>query len=162
MSVANAICVFFSWFSVAALLVMISITLVDVFLRFFFNSPIVGATEIARMMMICLSPAFAKVMLNGNHVKVGAVVDLFGRKGQLAFDTFGHLAAAAICGLMSYQAIIDMQRRMAQSWVYTLLKIPAWPFYAMFAFAMGLFTIAIIIKLISNFADKELYAKQKK
>lgn len=147
-----------SWVAVAALLIMIGVTLADVFLRLVFTSPITGAVEIVRMMMVCMSPAFVAALFANRHVSVGLVVDNLSRKAQLAFDVFGYGLSAIICGVICYQGFVDMARKMAQNQVYTMLKIPTWPFFLIFAIAMGLLAIAIIIKLIDNFNDKDKYA----
>ncbi|MCL2376249.1 MAG: TRAP transporter small permease [Defluviitaleaceae bacterium] len=149
-------------FSIIALLVMLFITLFDILLRQFFNAPITGSIEIARMMMVCMSPAFIAALVEKRHVSVGVFVDMLGRKGQLAFDTFGYLAAATMCGLMSYQGFVDMFRRIDQQAVYSMLRIPTWPFYLLFAVSMGLFAIAIVIYLIDIYLDKERYVKPPK
>ena len=46
------------WISILALVVMIVITIADIFVREVFRNPITGSVEIVRMMMICMSPAF--------------------------------------------------------------------------------------------------------
>ena len=143
--------------AILALLVMIFITLADVFLRLFFTAPITGAVEITRMMMVTMSPAFVGALLKHRHVSVGLVVDRFGRKGQLAFDTFGYLLSSALCVIFCYQGFVELFKKMSQKQVYTMLKIPTWPFYLIFAVSMGIFAIMIVIQLINNFYDKTLY-----
>jgi len=146
-------------FSVAALLVMLFITIVDVIMRNIFNSPVVGAIEIARMMMICMCPSFVAAMVNKRHISVGMFVDKLGRNGQIAFDTVSYLASSAICGFISYQGFVDMLRRITRGDVYTMLRIPVWPFMMLFAVAMGVFSIVIIIYLVDIYLDKTKYLK---
>ena len=146
--------------AIIALLVMIGVTLADVFLREFFAAPITGSVEITRMMMVCMSPAFVAALFENRHVSVGLFVDKLGRKGQLAFDTVGYLVTAVLCGLMCYQGFVEMGKQFTRHQVYSMLKIPTWPFYALFAVSMGFFAIGIVIKLISHYVDKDLYAKK--
>ena len=146
--------------AIIALLVMIGVTLADVFLREFFAAPITGSVEITRMMMVCMSPAFVAALFENRHVSVGLFVDKLGRKGQLAFDTVGYLVTAVLCGLMCYQGFVETGKQFTRHQVYSMLKIPTWPFYALFAVAMGFLAIGIIIKLISHYVDKDLYAKK--
>lgn len=143
--------------SMLALLVMVCITIADIFLRQFFKAPIVGAVEITRMMMVCMTPSFVSALMNNRHVNVGLIVDRLPRKGQLAFDTVCYLASAGIAGIMCYRGFIDMRIKMAQRQVYTMLKIPSWPFYLIFAIAMGFFAIAIVFRLIEKYWDKDAY-----
>lgn len=143
--------------AVLALIVMVGITLVDVFMRVVFNLPVTGAIEIVRMMMVCMSPAFVAVLMKNRHVNVGLIVDNFGRKGQIVFDVVGYLLSAALCEVMCYQGIIETMRKISQNHVYTSLKMPTWPFYLLFAISMGIFGVSIIGKLILNIADKDHY-----
>ena len=160
--VTELISKWFCLFSVAALLVMVFVTIADVFLRNFFNSPLTGSVEIARMMFICMSPAFVYTLIKRRHIQIPLFVDLLGRKGQLAFDTFGYLATAAICGMMFYRGILLTFTRRAQNHVYSMLKIPTWPFILLFAVAMGIFALVILICLVDNFLDKNRYVKKPK
>lgn len=147
-----------SYLAAAALIIMVLVTLLDVFLKNLFKAPIPGALEITRMMMVCMSPAFVSVLMHNRHVSVGLFVDKLSRKGQLAFDAFGYTLSAALCGLMCYQGFVMVARRMAEKQVYTSLKIPTWPFYLIFTISIGMFAIAIVAKLIINFMDKSVYA----
>ena len=146
--------------AIIALIVMIVVTVADVFLRELFKAPITGAVEITRMMMVCMSPAFVSALFLNRHVNVGLFIDKLGRKGQLAFDTFGYLFTMVLSGLMCYQGFVEMMKQFTRHQVYTILKIPTWPFYAVFAVSMGCFAISIIVKLVSHFADKSVYAAQ--
>lgn len=145
--------------AIIALLVMICITIIDVFMRLLFTSPITGAVEITRMMMVTMSPAFVGALLQHRHVSVGLLVDRFGRKGQLAFDTFGYILSSALCAIFCYQGFVEMFKKMNQKQVYTMLKIPTWPFYLIFSVSMGIFAIVVLVQLAYNYWDKDLYTK---
>lgn len=159
MRVFNAIARVLYIIAIIALLVMIGITLADVFLRLLFTAPITGAVEITRMMMVTMSPAFVGALLEHRHVSVGLIVDRFGRKGQLAFDTFGYVLSAGLCAIFCYQGFVELFKKMAQKQVYTMLKIPTWPFYLIFAVSMGIFAIVVLVQLVYNYWDKDVYAK---
>ena len=159
MRICDAVATVMEVIAILALLVMIVITLVDVFMRLFFTAPITGAVEITRMMMVTMSPSFVGALLKNRHVSVGLIVDRFGRKGQLVFDTFGYILSAGLCGIFCYQGFVEMFKKMNQKQVYTMLKIPTWPFYLIFAVSMGIFAIVIIIKLINNYYDKTVYTE---
>ena len=156
--VAKGVCIF----SVVALLVMLFVTMADVLLRFIFNAPLVGSVEIARMMLVCMSPAFVYALLKGRHIRVPVFIDMLGRKAQLVVDTIGHLLAAGLFSLMFYQGIILTGSRIQQRHVYSMLRIPTWPFHLLFAVAMGLFAIVTIIALVDIYVDKERYVKKPK
>ena len=147
--------------SVVALLVMVLVTIADIFLKNLFTAPVPGAIEITRMMMVCMTPTFVSALVQKRHVSVGIFVDKLGRVGQLAFDTFGYLTSAVLCGLMCYQGFVDANKKMLQRQVYSALRIPTWPFYLVFAVAMGFFAISILIYLVDIYLDKDRYAANK-
>ena len=159
MRICNAVAKVLEVIAIIALLVMICITLADVFMRLFFTAPITGAVEITRMMMVTMSPAFVGALVERRHVSVGLLVDRFGRKGQLAFDTFGYILSFGLCVIFCYQGFVELFKKAAQKQVYTMLKIPTWPFYLIFAVSMGIFALVIIIQLFYNYWDKDLYVK---
>jgi len=141
------------YISVAALLIMVGITVADIFLKQIFSSPITGAVEITRMMMVCTAPAFVSALFKNRHVRVGLFIDRLGKKWQLAFDTFGYLLSAGLCGLMCYQGFIEVNKKMVQKQVYTMLRLPTWPFYAIFAVAMGILALGILVRLVDMYFD---------
>lgn len=159
MRICNAVAKVLNVIAIIALLVMICITLADVFMRLFFTAPITGAVEITRMMMVTMSPAFVGALLERRHVSVGLMVDRFGRKGQLVFDTIGYILSFGLCAVFCYQGFVELFKKMAQKQVYTMLKIPTWPFYLIFAVSMGIFAIVVLVQLIYNYWDKDLYTQ---
>ncbi|MBQ8663444.1 MAG: TRAP transporter small permease [Eubacterium sp.] len=148
--------------SIVALLIMVCLTIADVFLRTFFKAPIPGTVEIARMMMVTMTPCFTAVLMRNMHVDVGLLVDKFKPNAQLAFAAFGHVLSAIVCVLMCYQGFMDMAKKMSQHQVYTMLKIPTWPFYMIFAIAMGFFAVAIVVKLIDKIIRKDVVVPEEK
>ena len=156
--VSKGLCIF----AVIALLVMLLVTMADVIMRFFFNAPIVGSIEIARMMLVCMAPAFMYTLIRGQHVRVPVFIDMLPSIGQKCFDVVGYLASAALCSLMFYQGILLTFARMEQRQVYSMLRIPTWPFHLLFAISMGLFALAILICLADILLDKDRYVKKPK
>ena len=142
-----------AYISVAALLIMVLITAADIVLKQIFLAPITGAIEITRMMMVCMAPSFVSALFKKRHVAVGLFIDKMGKAGQIVFDTFGYLLSAGICGLMCYQGIVEMNRRIAQNQVYTMLRIPTFPFYLIFAIGMGVFALGILVLLLDKYFD---------
>ena len=141
------------YLSVVALIVMVCITVADIFLKQVFKAPITGAVEITRMMTVCMTPAFVSALFKKRHVAVGMFIDKLGKAGQLVFDTFGYLLSAALCSLMFYQGLIEMNKKMMQKQVYTMLRIPTWPFYLVFAIGLGVFALSILVCLVDKYVD---------
>jgi TRAP-type C4-dicarboxylate transport system permease small subunit len=86
---------FFAWVCAAVMLFNFVLICCDVFMRYAFNSPIKGTTEIVTMLMAWVAYAgMAYTMLRGKHMQLGAVYDkLQGRRKHLASFLIYTLAA---------------------------------------------------------------------
>lgn len=141
----------------AAALVMLLIVIADVLLRVIFDNPIVGATEITRMAMICMMPCYAAAAIENRHIQIGLIVDHWGATGQRIIDTLMLSCTAVVCGLISWQSIISMQYAIAHNEFYTVLRLPKWPMMLVFCISMGFMTIATVYAVVIRYVDKDFY-----
>ena len=146
------------WVAIVALIIMVGVTFADIILKQFFSRPVTGSIELTRMMLICMSVAFMSAMVNKRHVSVGLFVGRLRRKGQIFFDTISYSLSTAICLVICHQSFVVMLLRMDQGKLYTVLRIPTWPFYMIFSIAMLFFAVAIVVYLIDIYLDKTRYA----
>ncbi len=146
--------------AIVSLIFMMLLVVSDVVMRNVFTKPIVGATEMVRMSMVCLVPSFVSALISDRHVSVGIFVDNLGRKSQLVFDTVAYLMSAVICGLISYQTFQEMKFAINFGESYSMLKLPKWPLLMIFSITFGVMVPAIIAVLAKKFLDKESYKKE--
>lgn len=154
----------FNIFSLIAIVVMLVLVVGDVVLRFFFNAPIVGATELVRIMMICLSPSFASAVIEDRHLKVGLIVDRLKRKAQLAIDTVIHVVSAGICALIAYRAFDYVAVQLGRTFPEAfdkILRFPKWPFMLLFGASLALTGITMLVTIVFKYIDKDSYAHLK-
>ncbi len=153
--VANIVSAVLNVISIIATLAMLVLVVADVIMRFIFKNPIIGATEIVRMMMICITPSFVCAVIEDQHIKVGLIMDHLGRKGQIVVDLITLLLTAGISGLISWQAFVYTEYAIKFKEYYTLLKIPKWPFELIFGIAMGFTALAVLFYLVVKLVDPE-------
>ena len=146
--------------SIAAILCMLALVISDILMRTILNMPLLGSTEMVRMMMICITPSFAATVLADRHVKVGILVDRFSRRGQLIADTIIVTAMVIISALISWQAYEAMKYALKYNEYYTILLVPKWPFELIFCVAMAAVAFCMIIYIIERFQDKDSYKRQ--
>ena len=144
--------------AIISLIFMMCMVISDIVMRNVFSKPIVGATEMVQMSMVCLVPAFVSALIGGQHVSVGIFVDNMSRKAQLLFDTIGHLLGAGVCGLIAYQTFKNMQFAIKFNESYSMLKLPKWPLLLLFSITFAVMVPAILAVFISKFVDKDAYA----
>lgn len=121
---------------------MMLLTVADVFMRYFFNSPITGTTEITQLMMVIvvfLSLPWGGV--TGSHVKVDLFVGRFGRRTRAIFDVVTLLLSLFIFAIIAWRSLLEsMQIETTTS----LLGVPHAPFYYILTLGFTLLTLVVV------------------
>lgn len=132
------------------LVTMMLLTVADVILRYIFNSPISGGTEITELMMVCLFLGVPFCTRQGQAIKMELIV------GRLSKRIQGFLDALTDCiGLV---ALIFLTRSLFEEMLYThealigstVLDIPNYPFYGVLTFAVGLLCLVLLEKIVQH------------
>ncbi|WP_191601339.1 TRAP transporter small permease [Marinomonas algicola] len=100
------------WLSALALMVLISMTVTDVVLRWVFNSPIYGSNEIANLLLtLSIGGGLVVTASDRSHIKVdileGTFLRMFGEKYHAfvkALEVLGTFLFAFIVGVYTYEA----------------------------------------------------------
>ncbi|MFK7964075.1 MAG: TRAP transporter small permease [Burkholderiaceae bacterium] len=93
-----------------AFFVMLSITVVSVIGRYFFNAPIPDDIVFNELLMVFLVfLPFAYVQRKRQHVTVTLVSDWFSKHNQYYFEVFGNVLGFLIFCLISYATWQDFQ-----------------------------------------------------
>lgn len=137
------------YFATIVLGLMMLLTVADVFLRYFFNSPITGATEMTEfMLVIVVFPALAWCAISGMHVKVDLLMDLFPLRIQRIVDLITLATTLFIFSIITWQSCLEAQ---FVDTTTSLLLVPVAPFYWVLTAGLGLFCLVIAAMLIDNF-----------
>lgn len=135
-------------FAVASGLViglMMLLTVADIFMRFFFNSPITGATEITEFMMVCVVfPALAWCALTNMHVKVSLLVSHFPNKDQTIIDIITLTATLIICAIITWRSLLESISTYKSHISSSLLHLPYYPFKWIMTLGFGIFCLSIV------------------
>lgn len=82
------------------------LTVSDVCLRYFFNRPVMGATELTQDMMVYLSfLGLAWCAMMKSHLKVDLVMAYFPSRMQAAVDALTILAGLCMAALIAWQNV---------------------------------------------------------
>lgn len=132
---------------IAALMVIIT---VDVVLRMFFNSPILGAYEICQfLLLISLYGSFAFLQSEKGHVSVNILIDKFPAKVRTFIMMLTYLVAVVFTAFWTYGAFVQGMVYVASKNETALLKIPYFPFYFFEGVCMAMFTITLFIDFLT-------------
>jgi TRAP-type C4-dicarboxylate transport system permease small subunit len=138
--------------------VMMMLTVVDVTLRYLFDSPILGSMELTEYIMVCVGTlGLAWCALQGAHIKVDLIVSRLPTKAQNVLDSINYILVIGVSGLIVAQTFLraGIVRRLGMA--SAMLDIPQYPFLLVVSFSYLLLLAAAIMLLI--YAIASLIAK---
>jgi TRAP-type C4-dicarboxylate transport system permease small subunit len=129
---------------------LMMLTVVDVFLRYFFNAPITGATEISRLMMIIIVfPALGWAAIDRAHIRVDLIVSRIPPRLQAIFSSITFFIALVTYVIITWQSFLEAAVVNRQT---SLLHISFTPFYWVMSVGFAIFCLAIAALVIEDIA----------
>lgn len=141
--------------SATILIGMMLLTSADVFLRYVFDSPIIGALEFSEMLMIgVVYLAIAYVQQKKGHVKVDFLVDKLSERERLSLELGLLVLALAVIGLLAFQSTVTT----IESWriwdvAPGIVHFPYTPFRAIIAIGTWMLVMRLIVDIGRNLAQ---------
>jgi TRAP-type C4-dicarboxylate transport system permease small subunit len=140
---------------------MIAVSL-DVFLRFFFNAPLLGITEITEYMMLytCMLGA-AWLLRSDGHVSIDIVTNLLPGKARKGLVVVAALACAVTCAYITYWGAVttwDHFERGIRD--FKILEIPKWTFLVSIPIGFMLLTVEFLRKVRGAVKRPDLKAEE--
>lgn len=137
------------------LISMMMLTTVDVFLRYFFDRPLLGSIELVELLMVSVAGlSLAWCTWKSGHIRVDLVIGLLSKKTNRALDAINFILTAAICGLMVPSLIyryIEGVKMDARTYV---LRLPEGPFTLLLCFGYLLMFSVLIVQIVRSIAEK--------
>ncbi len=139
-------CGFLGFIALAGLMLM---TVADVFLRYFFNAPILGSFEITEyLLVVVVFFAIPWAAMKRVNVRVDLIVGKFTSKTRAKFDVVTCSLSLFVTGIFAWHTVPQVIYMFRLNSVSDMLEIPAWPFYLMVALGFFLLFIILIETLI--------------
>ena len=139
----------------AGLLVILALlTVADVVLRRFFNSPIPGTAELTELGLgIIVFLALALCALQDSHVVVDVVVSRFPKRAQASIGAVMDFCSAWLLGLMSWQLFLYAMRVRDMGQTSTILGIESYPFVLIAILGSALLTLLFFVQFLFALAE---------
>jgi len=137
------------WGGGAMLLGLMGLTVLDVTLRYFFNAPLYGARDVAKLMllvMVALSVAYSA--RTGGQVVIEFFSRRMGPRLAAVSEAGARLAAIAMLAVLSRQLWISGRTAGIFGEASMALEIPYGPFYWILALGMLLYALVLIVELL--------------
>ena len=140
-----------SYIGTGFVVVMMLLTVGDVFLRFTFRHPIVGILELTEYFMIIIAFfALAWGELNQRHIKVDLVVKNFSPRIQAIIASVTYVLGLCVLVLITWQNFIGTVYQWKVQRASAMLQIPAYPFYIALSVGCLFFCVAMVINLVKS------------
>ena len=137
-----------------AVFAMMSLTCVDVFLRYFFRMPIPGTYEIVAFLgAVAVSFAMAHTLAERGHVAVSLVVQLFPKWLQDIIEGIISIFGIVLFGLIAWQSVLygmDCQRA---GEVSMTLELPFYPIIYGVALGAGVVCLVLLVNLANALGE---------
>jgi TRAP-type C4-dicarboxylate transport system permease small subunit len=120
---------YLSYIGNTALAFMMLLTTVDVFGRYFFNSPVLGAYEITEYLMLIMVFSFlAFAQSKKAHINVDIVFNRLPAGLQTVLERFNHIVCLLMMILITWKSAQRIAELKKTGEASLLLKIPDYPF----------------------------------
>jgi len=140
----------FEWIGLAALLVMMLITCIDVIGSKLFLRPVLGAIDIVKLaQLVAISFAVASALILGRHVQVEFFVILLPKRVQAVIDSIIHLLGLSLFILIIWRLCVHGYSLQTGEEVSATALIPLYPF----AYGIALASIPVCLVFLQRFLD---------
>lgn len=129
---------------VTCLVVMMLLTVTDVFMRYVLTQPIKGSVELTEYLMAVVGFfGLAWCAAKRGHAKVDLLLTHFSARTQAVFDSLTYLLALTVVPLVAWRGIeaSNYAREIGQH--SFMLKIPAYPFFM--AMGIGFLVLSLVL-----------------
>ena len=140
------------WLSYASMVACAGMMLViaaDVFMRRVFNSPIFGAYDVIKVLLVLIVfCAVAYVMTVKEHVIVDTLIRLYPRKLKRVAGTISYLLNMLILAVICWQSLLYGISMLHAGEKLVLLQIPISPFIFVVSFGYAVFFLVALVQFI--------------
>jgi TRAP-type mannitol/chloroaromatic compound transport system permease small subunit len=134
------------------LVLMMFLTVTDVFLRKVFNRSILGTVEVSEfLLLIIIFFTLAETEIFNGHVKVDLVIGRFGGRVQAMVDMVTQIVCFFLCGLITWSTLVYSEQMRASGEVSQDLWIPIYPFVYIVAVGCAILALTVLINFLKAF-----------
>lgn len=136
----------------AAFFVIMGFIVVNVFMRFVFKAPILGAFEIVeQMMFVGVFASFAYAQQQGSHIRVTMLLLKLPKPVTMFLCGLTSLLGAVCLGILTNAAYKQFALAAAKSYTSAMLKFPLAPFYFFEILCTAIFCLAVAVDAVEYF-----------
>jgi TRAP-type transport system small permease protein len=147
-NMVNALSHFANSIGMVVLVLMMLLTVADVFLRFGFNKPILGTVELSEYMMVAVVfLALPLCAVKERNVRVEILAVRLPPKLLAFVDVITCFLSLGILALITWQGFLEFNDMLEVKRVSNMLSVPAYPFHLILAVSSLILCGVLLIKL---------------
>lgn len=140
-----------NWVGISILVIVMSLTVCDVLLRYVFNHPVPGAFEVTEFMMVAIVwLGVAYTAIKKGHIAVDVLVSHLPRKTQAIIDSPTYLLCMGIAFLIAWRGIIRAHALRLFGEVSSVLHIPSFAFELIIVFGSSLLCLVLLLQFVES------------
>jgi TRAP-type C4-dicarboxylate transport system permease small subunit len=140
--------------AIIILVAMMCFTVLDIFLRAVFNSPIPGDVEIIEISMVCVGFfGLAWCAIRGMHIKVDLIVSFLPKRVQEVIDSINYIFGFVLCFVFAWRGVLEGLANRELKAVTSILKVPIFPFFWIVSIGYAGLCLAILVLLVRSFKE---------
>jgi tripartite ATP-independent transporter DctM subunit len=129
------------------------LTAMDVILRYVFNRPLFGSSEVTEFMLFTLfSFSVAHCAIRSDHIIVDIVVNHLSSKNRAAVECITGAFSVAICAIIAWRNFVYAVTLMGTGTSSTMLNIPVYPFLIIGGLGFTILTWALLADFFKSLA----------
>ena len=140
-------------FGMLALVAFVLMTIVDVMMRWLFNSPINGVADVGPLIVAIVTTAFFPFALAERHnVSIGFLGGFLGPRAQVWLEAFAALVTWIFFILLAWQIVrytIELRQLGQTTWV---VQMPVAPWWAVVSFFIVVCVVVQVSVVIAEFS----------
>ena len=131
------------------LVVMMLLTVADVFLRKVFSHSILGTVEVTEfLLVIVIFFTLADTEILNGHVKVDLVMSRFSERARAAVDMITQFICFVLCVIFTWSTLVYSEQMRLSGEVSQDLWLPIYPFVYIVAAGCIIFAFSLLIKFL--------------
>lgn len=146
-----------------SLILMALLTAVDVFGRYFFNFPIIGAQDISELSMVLLIfGAMGWATYKRAHIRADMLYSVISKKKYAVLTAAGFAISLMLSILMAWQTCVSSVSSLINSHQVTpTIRIPIAPFQLFTAFGLLVLSLELLLDLIKYIREVNIIVNER-
>jgi TRAP-type transport system small permease protein len=141
------------WITMIVLVAMMMISVADIFMRYVFNMPISGTSELIEIMMICLLLGMAGCAMENRHVRVDVIIERLPEKAVAFMDVIMLILGIGVSGILMWQGFWQGMFQLRYQVTSSALHIPVFPFYVVLSVSFIFLIIAMVVLVFNRIKE---------